>query len=242
MSDDPTRRVEPTGPPTQATPPTSTSRPPAPPGPPGRPGPVPGGRWEPWQVAVVAALVLLIAVLAGVLLTRGGDDDGGGTASGADDGAVDVGDDDQTEEPEESGTTTTSTTTTSTTEAPTTAPPATEAAGDVGPQHFSTPTGNIGCFVDKTFAECDIDERDWEPPPAPPDCDGDWGHGISVSEGEVSFVCAFDTALGAETVVAYGQMVRRGEHGCRVQESGVTCVHLGSGRGFMISRDSYRII
>ena len=38
---------------------------------------------------------------------------------------------------------------------------------------FTSPSGNVGCFVDSANVRCDISERDWSPPPRPADCQFD---------------------------------------------------------------------
>src|SRR5690242_16944056 len=32
---------------------------------------------------------------------------------------------------------------------------------------FTSPTGNIGCYIDQRSVRCDIGDRDWKPPKAP---------------------------------------------------------------------------
>ena len=40
---------------------------------------------------------------------------------------------------------------------------------------FTSPSGNVGCYIDSTGARCDISERDWSPHPRPADCEFDYG-------------------------------------------------------------------
>lgn len=125
------------------------------------------------------------------------------------------------------------------------APPSTAAhrpgARD-GPEHFDLPSHNIGCFVEAGSARCDIVEKEWDPPPKPPDCDLDWGHAIAVDGGQpAGFVCAGDTALGGPAILAYGDATRRDGVVCESEERGVTCTDNQSGHGFFISRGSYRL-
>ena len=105
---------------------------------------------------------------------------------------------------------------------------------------FSSPTGNIGCYIDRSSVRCDISQRDWEPPKAPASCDLDYGQGISLSAGGApEFVCAGDTALGAGKPLAYGQSISAGLLRCESEESGMSCTDAESGRGFTISKQSY---
>jgi hypothetical protein len=113
--------------------------------------------------------------------------------------------------------------------------------GDHGPKAFSTPSGNIGCYVDGSGARCDIAERSWKPTPDEQGCELDYGQGITVDATHAEFVCAGDTTLGAKTVLGYGQSAQRGPFLCESEQSGVTCSEQVNGHGFFISRESFRI-
>jgi len=108
---------------------------------------------------------------------------------------------------------------------------------------FRAPSGNIGCELAATqVARCDIRDHAWSPPPKPADCDLDWGSGLQVaSTGQAGFVCAGDTAMDpASPVLPYGQRARQGSFVCESAEAGVTCTNEATGRGFFLSRDTYR--
>jgi hypothetical protein len=116
--------------------------------------------------------------------------------------------------------------------------------GTQGPKYFSSPSENIGCYVDKSAARCDIRNRDWEPPPEPKSCKKiglDYGQGIAVGDDHAEFICAGDTALGAPTVLAYGEIAQRRAFVCESQPDGMTCSNIHNGHGFFISKESYRI-
>jgi uncharacterized protein DUF6636 len=107
---------------------------------------------------------------------------------------------------------------------------------------FSSPTGNIGCYIDRKSVRCDIGDRDWEPPRAPKSCDLDWGQGIELSAGGAAdFVCAGDTTLGAGDALDYGRSIGAGLLICESEESGMTCRDTETGRGFTISKQGYEI-
>lgn len=107
---------------------------------------------------------------------------------------------------------------------------------------FSSPSGNVGCYLDSTTARCDIGERDWAPPPRPSDCEFDYGQGITLSVGESpAFVCAGDTALGGGAPLAYGQSVTAGTLRCESAETGITCIDSATTHGFSIARERYRM-
>jgi hypothetical protein len=114
---------------------------------------------------------------------------------------------------------------------------------DVSLKSFKSPTGNIGCMLDASYARCDIRERSWPQPPKPGNCDLDWGNALAVSAGRPgTIVCAGDTVFDpAAPVLPYGQRTRQSSIVCASAESGVTCTHEASGHGFFLSRDSYRL-
>jgi len=107
---------------------------------------------------------------------------------------------------------------------------------------FVSPTGNVSCMIDADWARCDIIDRDWSPPPRPADCEFDYGQGISLAPGEqAEFVCAGDTAFGADEVLPYGQSITAGVLQCESAEAGITCRDVGNGHGFSISLQAYRL-
>ncbi len=107
---------------------------------------------------------------------------------------------------------------------------------------FTSPTGNIGCYIDKSTVRCDIGDRDWEPPAAPKSCKLDYGQGIELKAGgSADFVCAGDTALGGGDPLDYGKSIGAGLLRCESEESGMTCRDVESGRGFSISKQGYDI-
>jgi hypothetical protein len=105
---------------------------------------------------------------------------------------------------------------------------------------FISPTGNVSCAIDVDLARCDINDRDWTPPPRPADCEFDYGQGIQLVPSEpASFVCAGDTTFGAEDVLPYGEAITAGPLRCESAESGITCRDAGSRHSFTISREAY---
>lgn len=107
---------------------------------------------------------------------------------------------------------------------------------------FTSPTGNIGCYIDQSSVRCDIGDRDWSPPKAPKSCKLDYGQGIELrAGGAADFVCAGDTALGGGDVLDYGTSIGAGLLVCESEESGMTCRDTETGRGFTISKQSYEI-
>jgi len=123
-------------------------------------------------------------------------------------------------------------------------PTSTPSAPDQQLSAFRAPSSNIGCeLVATQVARCDIRDHAWSAPPKPSDCDLDWGFGLQVATtGQAGFVCAGDTANDPSSpVLGYGQRARQGSFVCASAETGVTCTNEATGRGFFVSRESYRI-
>jgi hypothetical protein len=97
---------------------------------------------------------------------------------------------------------------------------------------FVSPLGNVSCMIDAAWARCDIIDRDWSPPARPADHEFDYGQGISLASGEhAQFVCAGDTAFGADEVLPYGGSIAGGAPRCESAESGMTWRDLGTATG-----------
>jgi hypothetical protein len=107
---------------------------------------------------------------------------------------------------------------------------------------FTSPTRNIGCYIDRTSVRCDIAKHDWKPPPKPKNCDLDWGGGIGLSRGrKPSIICAGDTALNQGHKLAYGKAIAAGRLRCDSKATGMTCRNTKTGRGFTLSRQAYKL-
>ncbi|MEU7901961.1 DUF6636 domain-containing protein [Actinoplanes sp. NPDC049118] len=108
--------------------------------------------------------------------------------------------------------------------------------------NFVSPSGNIGCYVDKDGARCDIVKKAWKPPPAPTDCELDWAGGISVYQAEeAAFTCAGDTVLGAKETLKYGDAVRAGDFMCGSDRKAMRCMNTATGHGFTLSVEQYNM-
>ncbi|MBV9486152.1 MAG: hypothetical protein JO246_08870 [Frankiaceae bacterium] len=107
---------------------------------------------------------------------------------------------------------------------------------------FQSPSKNIGCYMTKKSARCDIAKRDWSPPPKPSTCDVDYGQGLEVDRHHKGYlVCAGDTALNPSAhKLAYGHALRDGVIRCVSRTSGMTCKNVKTGHGFKLSKASYR--
>ena len=107
---------------------------------------------------------------------------------------------------------------------------------------FSSPSHNIGCAVERSYARCDIWRRGWKPPAKPRSCRFDWGQGLYVERrGRAGFVCASDTTIDPRgRVLPYGQSRGVGPFICTSRRSGMTCRNRRSGHGFTLARGGYR--
>jgi hypothetical protein len=112
---------------------------------------------------------------------------------------------------------------------------------------FITPTANIACNwspADPTAElglNCLAKERTSPPPARPADCRYSWATGYvrlnpdgAVEDG----VCTGGVLTPSiANPLAYGSALVAGDFGCLSAESGVTCAHIPSGRGFTFSRE-----
>lgn len=117
-------------------------------------------------------------------------------------------------------------------------------AANADMQFFTSPSGNVACLSDAEWVRCDIRQRVWSPPPRPADCSNQTGFGQGImlnARGGAQFVCAGDTTFGSNArVLQYGQRLNRGSYSCASETAGISCRN-AAGRGFMISREAYRI-
>lgn len=116
---------------------------------------------------------------------------------------------------------------------------ATPAAAEV----FQTPSGNVQCYGEAGFVDCEVIVSETAPPePRPADCDLDWGHRFSVADrGPGVMVCHGDTVRGTGyPVLPYGSSLRFGAVTCTSEERGLTCVN-PEGGGFLVSRRDQRL-
>ena len=116
------------------------------------------------------------------------------------------------------------------------------AAADTG--GFTSPSGNIACMLSADLLRCDIEDRDWSPPPRPADCSEmtGYGQGIRIEPtGPASFVCGGDTTFGGYgTVLGYGEYEAGGGMSCNSEPSGMRCSN-SDGHGFTLSRQAYTL-
>jgi hypothetical protein len=113
---------------------------------------------------------------------------------------------------------------------------------EVDEANFVSPSGNIGCYLDRSVARCDIVRKNWQPPPEPADCELDWGSGVSVSKAEeAALTCAGDTVLGGKDTLAYGKALRAGDFLCSSDSKAMRCENTKSGHGFTLAIEQYNL-
>jgi len=107
---------------------------------------------------------------------------------------------------------------------------------------FRTPSDNIHCMADvwdgTAELRCDIRDNTASAPPAPVDCDLDWGNAFAVlgAARPAVRICAGDTVMNPDyPVLSYGS--RWEQHGftCSIATDGVTCANR-HGNGFFLSK------
>jgi hypothetical protein len=114
-------------------------------------------------------------------------------------------------------------------------------AGAAAAVHFRTPSGNIGCYVDRSYIRCDIGQTAAKAPPQPASCELDYGNAFEMGRsGRPRRICHGDTVLGARRVLAYGQTLRSGAFTCMSRPAGLTCRN-AAGRGWFLSRERVRL-
>ncbi|WP_234706095.1 DUF6636 domain-containing protein [Mycolicibacterium setense] len=107
---------------------------------------------------------------------------------------------------------------------------------------FTSPSGNVGCYLDASMARCDIRDRSWAPPLRPASCEFAYGHGVTLSPGRpAAFVCAGDTTLGAGAELGYGDSITAGTLRCESADTGITCRDTKTRHGFVLSREAYQL-
>ena len=110
-----------------------------------------------------------------------------------------------------------------------------------------SPSGNIVCAVgilapDPTaYADCEIAEHNWSPPPRPGGCEQDYGSRVLMIEGRPpTFPCYGDTLRGnGLPTLNYGQTISARSITCLSQPSGMRCEDSSTGHNFTLSRESY---
>lgn len=110
------------------------------------------------------------------------------------------------------------------------------------PTAFTSPSGNVRCYLDTTTARCDISERSWAPPLRPASCAFDYGHGITLRQGRpAEFICAGGDTPRASTQLGDRDSITAGALRCESAATGITCRDTKTRHGFVLSREAYHL-
>ena len=111
---------------------------------------------------------------------------------------------------------------------------------------FHAPSGNIHCMIatgDWAEARCDIMQLTSKIPPAPADCDLDWGHAFAIGpqDNQGARACVGDTVADPNGMtLAYGDHVDLGGFRCSSESTGMTCTN-PAGHGFTIAKATQKL-
>ena len=107
---------------------------------------------------------------------------------------------------------------------------------------FQSPTGNIMRAFFDDAVRCDVMQMSNDPPPAPADCEQDWGQAFEVGAGSAygERLCYGDTVADNYPRLAYGKAIQRVGITCVSRQTGVTCTNK-RGAGFFVSRAKQRV-
>jgi hypothetical protein len=112
-----------------------------------------------------------------------------------------------------------------------------------GQPRFAAPSRNIACQMTADGVRCDVVQRTWKLPPAPPGCQQAFGTGaVLAGSGLGALSCAGDTVADpALKVLAYGEAVQTGSVVCVSRETGMRCTNAATGHGFQVARAAYEL-
>ncbi len=108
---------------------------------------------------------------------------------------------------------------------------------------FQSVSKNIACAIDGKYARCDVAEKSFTSPPKPGNCQLDWGSAVAVEGSAVgAFICHGDTVMNpGAPVLQYGERSTIGSIRCDSSSAGIECRNTGTGHGFFLAREKYRV-
>ncbi|RYB93086.1 hypothetical protein EUA93_01185 [Nocardioides oleivorans] len=108
---------------------------------------------------------------------------------------------------------------------------------------LSSPSGNIWCSLELGI-ECEVRESSYGPLRKPADCQLDWAENqfwVNDSTGARG-ICRGDVTFTSQPPeLAYGTTSVVADRACQSTETAMTCWNTGSGHGFRVSRNDYRL-
>lgn len=113
---------------------------------------------------------------------------------------------------------------------------------------FRSPSRNITCNLDESFATCSVGNASWDLPEPPDEClDGDgnltsdWGSHVQFMDDQPAALICRGDAPTEGPVLPYGHSVEIGPVSCRSEQDGVTCTNSETRHGFKVNRASYDV-
>lgn len=111
---------------------------------------------------------------------------------------------------------------------------------------FHSPSGNIHCVIGTEegmdYAECQILDFTYKPPPRPASCPtGDYGDVAAVNPRETAFWYCGRGPISAGTVLPYGHKFKVGTVVCDSEKNDMMCSESPSGHFFVLSREGYQL-
>ncbi|GHH40510.1 alpha/beta fold hydrolase [Lentzea cavernae] len=110
---------------------------------------------------------------------------------------------------------------------------------------FKSPSGNFTCSIVFTEPSAGCHGKTSPLPPRPERCNPNisWGSGLFVdAKGRTDFICTggllYGGMNGGEKVLPYGRSLTAGDFTCVSKETGISCTHKPTGRGFRIAAGS----
>jgi hypothetical protein len=110
---------------------------------------------------------------------------------------------------------------------------------------FQSPSGNIVCKGDASFAICQIHDRTYVAPPVSQcEAGGTDPKTFQLDQGKpAQFACDYNSIYYGPPLqpLGYGQTQSDSPISCDSEPSGVTCTDASTGHFFRVSRDSYQL-
>ena len=103
---------------------------------------------------------------------------------------------------------------------------------------FSSPSGNIVCFLSDDQATCKIAQNSWEGT-AYQTCRGDEGVGVLSLKGNRAEASCVALDLAQAPVLAYGEYAKNGQIACTSTMDGISCWNQVNGKSFALARGGW---
>lgn len=108
---------------------------------------------------------------------------------------------------------------------------------------FSTPTGNFKCSLSREFARCSAKDEPWKPLPRSGECNATWETTVELGltrPAKLRGDC-YDLVGSGAPSLPYGRALQVGRIRCVSLKTELQCLVVGTTRGFVANRASYRL-